>query len=99
MRAAKSWSGLMSVFVMSVERMSAPAVLGRRVVSTAVTAVTTNATVGRVYLVSLASKLTEPAGERTSATTHATTDVWIISEISTDNNLKKKLTLHRYTIT
>lgn len=83
----------MSIFVVSVERMSAPAVLGRRVVSTAVTTVTTDAAVDRIYLVSLASELAEPAGECTSTTTHAATDTadaWVISKINTCNVLYKK---------
>lgn len=81
----------MSVFVVRVERMSAPAIFGRRVVRTAITAVTTDAAVGRVHLVSLASELAKPAGERASATTptsSSTDDIWILSETSTRKDIR-----------
>lgn len=65
--------------VVRVERVPAPAVLGRRVVSTAVTAVTAVTGRARVHLVRLAPKLPEPAGERAPADTTAAAHVYVFS--------------------
>lgn len=65
---------VLSAFVVRVERVPSSAVFSRSTVVSSST--TTWCTTGRIYLISLTSKLPKPAGERTRTASAA--DIWIL---------------------